>query len=436
MRRNRKIAVWALLAVVVLALGRAVLTRGHKGTMSSMAASTQGKALYQCPMHPTIVSSKPDNCPICGMRLEKVTQAPSASSQKAAGVGPTGSKGRGKILYYRHPMRADITSPKPAKDEMGMDYIPIHEGEETTAQVSSIPGHAEIFVAPERQQLIGIQTAVVEERPLSLAIRAVGRVAYDPELYSFLTEYKEALAAQQKMMQSPMPEIREQGDSLVRAARLKLKLLGLSDAQIDGLMKSGEGTTNLLLSSDVAWVYADIYEYETSLVKPGQAAQITTPALPGKRFEGQIRSVDAVLNAMSRTLRARIEVPNAEKLLKPEMFVDVILEAELGTKLAIPENAVIDTGRMQWVFVDKGEGRLDPREVQVGYDASGYYEVLSGLSPGEKVVSSANFLIDSESRLRSAAQGFAGAKKEETASKGTSSTEMPASSSAEGSHSH
>jgi Cu(I)/Ag(I) efflux system membrane fusion protein len=131
------------------------------------------------------------------------------------------------------------------------------------------------------------------------------------------------------------------------------------------------------------------------------------------RFEGDLITVDPVLNAMTRTLRVRIAVPNGEKALKPEMFVDVVLEVPLGTKLSIPEEAVLDTGERQLVFVDKGEGRIEPREVRVGYEGEGYYEVLSGLAKGEKVVSSANFLIDSESRLRAAVKGFTGGEKRE-----------------------
>ena len=307
-------------------------------------------------------------------------------------------------------MRPDITSPSPNKDEMGMDYTPVYEGDEGGGGTIQIPGHADVVISPERQQLIGIQTSLVKEKELSTTIHAVGRVAHDPELYNALAEYKGAVESFERVKNSPLPQVRQQGESLVKASELKLRLMGFSEAQIQEYLKSNPNDTSLLLPSNRAWVYADIYEYESGLIEVGQKALITSPALPRLRFEGKVKVIDSVLNSMSRTLRVRIEVDNPDKALKPEMFADVTIEASLGEKLAIPEEALFDTGTNQIVFVDKGEGHIEPRQVRVGYEASGYYEVLEGLSKGEKVVTYANFLVDSESRLRAAAQGMGGMK--------------------------
>lgn len=393
--RDRK-WMWLLIVAVVISIPFLIKSESKK---SSSSTESKQEALYQCSMHPSVVSNKPGNCPICGMRLTRVEQGGNSKARP-----PSGEKG--KILYYRNPMRPDVTSPKPAKDDMGMDYIPVYEEGNSSFSETHIPGHADVFISPERQQLIGVQTAVAEERPLAMTIRTVGRVAYDPELYSVLSEYREAVAAQQKMKDSPLPEVRERADALVRAAALKLKLLGFSDSQTAELVKTGEQAGNLLLSSETAWVYADIYEYEAGAVQLGQSAQITSASFPGIRLNGIVKSIDAVFNAATRTLRARIETSDPDKVLKPEMFVDVVIDVPLGRKLAIPEEALFQAGETQLVFVDKGEGHFEPRRIQVGHEAGGYYEVLSGLSAGEKIVRSANFLIDSESRFRAAAQGF------------------------------
>ncbi len=387
---------------LILVLPLAFVVINHKGKVHSPAG--HGKALYQCSMHPQITSDKPENCPICGMRLTRVDQ-PQDGGQKKLG-------GRGKILYYQHPMNPGVHSPKPAKDEMGMDYTPVYEGDLAGGGTIEIPGHGEVFISPERQQLIGVEKATVEKKLLILTIRTVGTVAYDPELYNTLTEYKQAATSYEKVKESPLPEIRQRGEALLNAAKFKLKLSGLSDAQMGELLQTGDNKINLILPQETVWIYAEIYAYESGLVKPDQLAKITSPAFPKLHYEGKIKTVDPVLNAMTRSLRVRIEVNDKEKLLKPEMFVDVVIEIPLGINLAVPEQAVVD-GETKLVFVDKGEGRIEPREVQVGYIAGADYEILSGLSEGETVISSANFLIDSESRFRAAAQGFKGGKKME-----------------------
>ncbi len=350
-------------------------------------------------MHPTYVSDKPGDCPICGMRLVPIE---SEETHEKAVEETGGSKGERKILYYRHPMQPGVTSPVPKKDEMGMDYVPVYSDEKQGT--SNVSGRADVNLSANREQLIGVRTEKVTRRDLTLIVRASARVAYDPDLYSAMSEYKEALIARDKIKDSPWPEAHERADALLNASTLRLRQLGLTESQIKNILSTSESPTNLLIgqSGGTIWVYAQIYEYESGLIREGQSVEVVPSAFPGQRFWGKVKSVDPILNSETRSLRVRVEVPNPEGLLKPEMYADAIIHVSLGQRLAIPAEALIDTGTRQLVFVMKGEGQYEPREVRIGHEAEGAYEVLSGVKEGEEVVSSANFLIDSESKLKAA----------------------------------
>ncbi|HKA28981.1 MAG TPA: efflux RND transporter periplasmic adaptor subunit [Candidatus Binatia bacterium] len=351
---------------------------------------------YQCAMHPQIVSDKPGTCPICGMKLQPVEDEGAAA--------PTG--GGRTIAFYRHPMRAEVTSPVPAKDEMGMDYVPVYTDELQGGQTSAVPGHAPFTLSPARQQLIGVRRARVERRPLTIAIRAVGTVAYDPGLYQAVVEYRQAIRAREQLAQSTVPEAVSGAEGLVRAAAVKLRQKGISEAQLAQVARGAGDPTNLLLPGKSVWVYAQVYEYQLGLVRPGQTLTITAPSLPGRRFTARVAGIDPILDPATRTARVRALVSTPAADLRPESFVDVSIEAPLGERLAVPEDAVLDTGTRRIVFVVRGQGEFEPRPVELGRDAQGFYEVLSGLDEGEEVVVAANFLIDSESRFRSALRAF------------------------------
>jgi Cu(I)/Ag(I) efflux system membrane fusion protein len=301
-------------------------------------------------------------------------------------------------------MRADVTSAVPAKDEMGMDYLPVYEDEPAGA-AGEVPGHAPFTLSTERQQLIGVTRGTVRRMPLAIAIRAVGKVARDPQLYQTVIEYREALRAQAQTAHSPSAEAHEGATALLRGARLKLRQQGLSDAQVAGLAKGGD-PVNLLLPGTSVWVYAQVYEYELELVHPGQPVTVTVPAPPGRSFAASIVAIDPILSPATRTARVRVLVDTPDADLRPESFVDVRIDVSLGERLAVPEDAVLDTGERQIVFVVRGPGTFEPRAVRLGREAQGYYEVLAGLAEGDEVVTSANFLIDSESRFRAALAAF------------------------------
>lgn len=403
---NRRWVVFALglLAGFGVALAAMKLVGHRHGTDTQTPRSAAKKPLYQCSMHPSVVSDKPENCPICGMRLQKV------ADDSDGGGAPKTAKGRDKILFYRHPMRPDITSPKPAKDEMGMDYIPVREGEDEEVE-TPVSGRAVVKLPKWRRQLIGITTTEAVRRPLNASIRTVGRIAYDPELYTAQTEYREALISREKVKDSPWPDVHERADALVNASRLKLKLMGLGEDQIDNLAAE-KASANLIIgqAGGTLWVYADIYEYDAGLVAAGQSVEVTLPAFPGRVLRGTIKAIDPVLNPNTRTIRVRAEIPNEKGALKPEMFVNVSIRVPLGSEVSVPIDAVFDTGERQLVFVEAAEGEYEPREVKVGHRADGQYQLLSGLEEGETVVTQANFLLDSESKLR--ATGAAAEKRQ------------------------
>lgn len=321
------------------------------------------KKLYHCPMHPTYTSNKPGDCPICGMNLVPIESDKENAMQKDHNIQQRDS--------------------------------------------SSVPGYAEIKISPEREQLIGVKTGEVSYRNLKKIIRASARVAYDTELYNAISEYKASVSAKENIKESPWPDVHERADALIRASTLRLRQIGLSDNQIQNINSDYKDPTNLLLGGKGGsiWVYAQVYEYEAGLVNPGQKMEVIAPALPGKKFYGTVKAVDPILNSESRSLKIRAEVSNPDGLLKPEMYVNAKIFIDLGTKLAVPEESVLDTGERQIIFVVMNDGKYVPRNVRLGQEAEGYYEVISGVSKGEKVVTSANFLIDSESRLKAAISG-------------------------------
>jgi hypothetical protein len=393
---SKKWFLGAFLSVAVAA-GGFVAAKNFAAWPKEYGTASQSNGFYQCSMHPEVVSDKPGICPICQMELQHV---------EGSSLSPAGNPMQERrIVFYRHPMRPDVTSPNPAKDEMGMSYVPVYD-DELGAETGSVSGHAPFSLSPERQQLIGVTRAKVETRPLAIVIRAVGRVAYDPALYQTIIEYREALKSSARVKDSPWPEAREGSEAIIRSAALKLRQQGLSASQIAQIAKEKGDPTNLLLPDKAIWVYAQVYEYEAPLVRAGESVEVTVPSLPGQVFNAKIGAIDPILNPTTRTVRVRILVPTPDENLRPESFVHVKIHVPIGDKLALPADAVLDTGEQKFVFVIRGEGQFEPRSVSLGREVPGYYEVLSGLEAGDEVVTSANFLIDSESRFRSALAAF------------------------------
>jgi Cu(I)/Ag(I) efflux system membrane fusion protein len=449
MKIAKKFIVLAVALVLAAVVGLVIFNPAQHHIATQVHA-----ALYRCPMHPTYTSDKPGDCPICGMKLVKVEDkaqpAQSAkeperaveknlgeicierkctmkncpmmvkthikpgerifcpicgevmisTSGKAVEIHPAqenSAKKEPKLLYYRNPMDPKVTSKVAMKDQMGMDYVAVYEQEETSAAAGP-----HITITPEKRQLIGVEITPVKTVDLIKTVRASGKVAYDPELASTQEEFIQALNAKDQAKDSPLKDQIDRANELVSASRNKLKLLGMSDEQLVQLEKARQADTGLYLpgKGEEVWVYAAVYEYEISDIKEGLDADIEATAYPGEKFSGRVVSLNPVLDAMTRTNQVRIKVSNPESKLKPEMFVNASIKVDLGKKLAVPVAAVLDTGLRKIVYVSKENNVIESREVKLGAKTQDYYEVLDGLAEGESVVTSGNFLVDSESKLQ------------------------------------
>jgi len=358
--------------------------------------------MKNCPMmlRAHLLPGEKVKCPVCGEwittasgKLIEVARTPPIGTAQ-----PEGRKKERKILYYRNPMDPQVTSPVPMKDSMGMDYVPVYEEAQAGA---AQPG---VYISPEKQKLIGVATVEVKKIPLTKTVRASGKIAYDPELYVTEEEFIQALNNEDTLKDSPSKDVVERARSLTEAARRKLNLLGMNEQQIAQLEKTRRADRSLYLplKGEDVWAYFAIYEYEIGLIKVGLPVEISATAYPGEKFHGEVASVNPVLDPMTRTNQVRVKAANPEDKLKPEMFVTAEIKVALGNKLAVPYSAVLDTGLRKIVYLAKGEGMLESQEINVGQKAEGYYEVLDGLHAGDVVVTSGNFLIDSESSLKSA----------------------------------
>ena len=367
-----------------------------------------------------------------------------------------------EIAYWTCPMHPSVKSPEPGQCPIcSMDLVAVRRDGIESGTIS---------VSPERRQLIGVRTTPVERREVRLSTRTVGRVAYDESALSDVTvKYKgwigelyadsvgmrvergeplftlyspELFAAQQELLAA----VRSRGaaaggaapdraDYLVRAARMRLKLWDVTDAQIDAIARSGKASEQVpvvartsgfvveknvvagaavqpgerllrIAALDPVWVEAELYEPQLAGVTVGQAVRVSFPHLGGAAVEGRVALVYPFLDGGTRTGRARIEIPNPGLELKPEMYAVVVFDADLGERLVVPKEAVLYAGERRFVFVDLGDGRLAPREVTLGVTAGDAVEIASGLEEGETVVTSGNFLIAAESRLKTAIEGW------------------------------
>jgi Cu(I)/Ag(I) efflux system membrane fusion protein len=348
-----------------------------------------------------------------------------------------------KVLYYRNPMGLPDTSPVPKKDWMGMDYIPVYEGEEQQ-------DGSTVRVSLEKIQRSGVRTEAVETRSIIEPVRAVGTVMHDESRLTVVTMRSDAYI--EELFVNKTGEHVHAGDPLFRAysseivlaqvdlrnggPEQRLRNLGVPESHIREIrggkmpfsvvwpapatgdviekrvingqrVRAGDELFRIADHTRV-WIIADISEIDLPVIKIGTRATVTVRAYMSEPVEGEVTFIYPELKAETRTARVRIEVPNPDGRLKIDMYADVVFHTgETAAVIAVPVSAVIDSGQRKVVLVAKGEGRFEPRPVKVGRRGDGYVEVLEGLGKGEEVVTSATFLIDAESNLKAALQSFA-----------------------------
>ena len=272
-------------------------------------------------------------------------------------------------------------------------------------------------------KLAGVRTEPVIKTKLFKEIRAVGTVAYDPQLAIAQDEFISSVKSYRKAKEGGVQGITDRSKSLIESSKRKLLLLGLNKNQIAELEKTEDVQMNLILPGEKMWIYGDVYEYELNWIKEGSYIKASPISLVGEEFFGEIVSINPVVDPRTRSVRFRALISNPNQKLKPEMYVDVEIMSEYADSdgntevLAIPKSALLDTGRRKIAWVDMGNGQFEGRAVEVGPESIGHaeqpvklYPVLKGLREGENVVTKGNFLIDSQSQITGiAASSYGGA---------------------------
>jgi len=460
-------------AIVMLALGvaggywLANRQQSHEQPVSSSNKSGQ-PLFYRSPMNPSVTSPVPakdamgmDYVPVYADDYKDV-----GGRATHGAVAEDNRPQQRKILFYRNSMNPSVTSPVPAKDAMGMDYVPVYA--DADAGVADAAGTIKIDAVTI--QNMGVRTATAKKTLLSHVVRAVGRVAYDeehivrlhpktegwietlrvdktgewvkknedllsiysPQLVASQQEYVLALNSLKLLEKSPIEDIRRGAEDLVKSSRERLKLLDVPEHQLhdltishtikkslhihtpaDGIVinigaREGQYVTpetELYMIADLSkiWVYAEIYEYELPWVKVGDPVEMRLAGVPGRIFKGHLAFIYPYAEAKTRTIKVRLVFDNAELLLKPDLFAEVTIYAgKQVDAVVIPSEAIIRSGAKTQVFIVRGAGKFEPRQITTGLSSNDDVAILNGVKEGEEVVTSAQFLIDSESKLHEA----------------------------------
>ncbi|MGA3007752.1 MAG: efflux RND transporter periplasmic adaptor subunit [Opitutaceae bacterium] len=403
-------------------LGCAALAALATCPKSLFAQSDDDVSYYTCAMHPSVHEPKPGNCPICGMTLIPVMKPSAARARPEGGERTAGGE---RPTEFTIPLDRQqligvtyaVVEKKPLRRVLRASGLVASENERHWDIVSRVQGYVEKLIVNSPGDLVD------RGQPL-LTI-------YSPDLAATQHELVDLLRMRDAARRSGAATALQNANDLIASAEQRLRQWNVTETQIAELEQTRQARDNLELLSpyrgiihhihieqgkdisvgtdlvDMAdlsevWVWADFFQDEAALLKPGLPVTLTTSACPNDKFSGKIAVIDAFLNDERRTIRVRLDIDNPDMKLRPDMYVDAGLQIDAGEGLTVPFGAVLPTGTRNVVFVDKGAGKLEPRFVELGAKFGDLYEVKSGLATGERVVSSANFLVDAESKIQGA----------------------------------
>jgi len=437
-RGRGRVAVVA--ALMVFALGLAGFWQYRRSASHEGHAGPASGTTYYCPMHPTYRSDKRGNCPICSMKLVplEATGSPAAQpsgAQPPAAAASSSSAATGTPATASPAMPPRVRIAPERQQQIGVKF----------AEAARVPAKVEIRavgrVAYDERQIAHVHTKVsgwIEDVFVDFIGASVRKgqplfTIYSPDLVSSQEEYLLALRARNELAGSSFERVSEGSRTLLESARRRLELWDMTAAQIEALEKKGKVSRTVTVFSPVngvvtermayhhgktvtpdvdlytvvdlsrVWVQADVYEYEIPYVRVGHLAEIALPYESDKKsLRGKVTFIAPFLDPKTRTVQVRMEFTNPDLLLRPESFVNVTLQRDLGQRLVVPKDAIMDTGQAQYVFVDQGDGYLEPRAVKAGPEVAAGRIVEEGLKEGERVATAAHFILDSESRLKGA----------------------------------
>src|ERR1017187_648025 len=424
-----------LLVVIAAAFAGGYIYKAVKGSTAETAQKGGRNVLYWVdPMHPAYKSDKPGIAPDCGMKLEPVY------ADGGAAAVSTGANLKPASANDISTMEVGTVQITPEKQQLiGVKYeqVELGGGSRTIRAVGKVAidetriGHVHTKVEGWIDKVfVDFTGKLVKKGQPMLTI-------YSPDMLASQRELLLAAKAKTIRRDSALPSGFDQSESLLQATRRRLELWDLSEAQIDQVLRTGEPIKNITVFSPMTgyitdrkafpqvkvmpdtdlytivdlsrvWIMADVFEYEAPNIHVGETARGSLQALPGKSFSARIDYLQPEVDPMTRTLKVRLNMDNPGVMLKPDMYADIEFRVNIPSKLTVPADAVLNAGERKTVFVDRGNGYFEPRQVKTGEREGDRIQILSGLSQGERIVTSGNFLVDSESQMKAAASGMGG----------------------------